>query len=296
MQEAAIPQTTQRPWLAFMHAAALALAAAHALRLWLSDGASSLPHGLHLLLYVHIIFSLIQGRFSGRLAWTWFWMILGFLVWQGIGFLQYIMPFDQLMFAATADPNIGPIVSKFFGNMNQMNISLPVFGMGIMLLLIGLNIGARFPARLEGLDSAARFLAIIAVLVMLTLIGLSLLSGKTESSAPFSLTIVPEWYLLPFYAGLRVIPSKESGVILMFAMLAAPVLAIFITRAKTNAKRIFKGILLALCIASMAALFSLGLEPAESNVIIATQIALVFYFAYFIIGPFITTKNGVAHA
>jgi ubiquinol-cytochrome c reductase cytochrome b subunit len=30
-------------------------------------------------------------------------------------------------------------------------------------------------------------------------------------------SIVPEWYLLPFYAILRAIPSKLGGVIMMFA-------------------------------------------------------------------------------
>ena len=98
--------------------------------------------------------------------------------------------------------------------------------------------------------------------------------------------IVPEWYFLPFYAILRAIPDKLGGVIAMFAC---------DRRAGLRAlARHLQGALDRLPARSTSSssgsswrsailLGWLGAKPAEGCYVIASQIATVYYFAYFLV-------------
>ncbi len=49
--------------------------------------------------------------------------------------------------------------------------------------------------------------------------------------------IVPEWYLLPFYAMLRAVPNKVAGVLVMFASLALLFVLPWLDTAKVRSMR-----------------------------------------------------------
>lgn len=99
------------------------------------------------------------------------------------------------------------------------------------------------------------------------------------------LSIVPEWYFLPFYAILRAIPSKEMGVLAMFGSL---VILFGLTIFQNNNLRSqkFKPVLRLLfwCfVFNFFFLLWLGAKPIAEPFIILGRISTALYFLYFII-------------
>ena len=97
--------------------------------------------------------------------------------------------------------------------------------------------------------------------------------------------IVPEWYLLPFYAILRSIPNKLLGVIAMFsAILAIMLLPVAdLGRSKGLQFRPLNKIAFYIFVANFLVLMQLGAKHVESPFIEFGQISTVLYFAYFIL-------------
>lgn len=97
--------------------------------------------------------------------------------------------------------------------------------------------------------------------------------------------IVPEWYLLPFYAILRSIPNKLLGVIAMFSailiLLAMPYTDL--SRLRGVQFRPLSKVALFIFIANFLILMLLGAKHVESPYIEFGQISTFLYFAYFLI-------------
>jgi ubiquinol-cytochrome c reductase cytochrome b subunit len=97
--------------------------------------------------------------------------------------------------------------------------------------------------------------------------------------------IVPEWYLLPFYAILRSIPNKLLGVIAMFGAL------LIITILPKTDLGLTKGfqfrplskLWFYIFVANFLILGILGAKHVESPFIELGQFATAFYFSYFLI-------------
>nr|YP_009454581.1 Cobp [Kazachstania sinensis]AUG33509.1 Cobp [Kazachstania sinensis] len=109
-------------------------------------------------------------------------------------------------------------------------------------------------------------------------------------------SIVPEWYLLPFYAILRSIPDKLLGVITMFGailvLLVLPLTDRSIVRGNTF--KVLSKFFFFLFIFNFILLGMLGQCHVEVPYIQMGQIATFIYFAYFlIIVPFISTIENV---
>ena len=103
--------------------------------------------------------------------------------------------------------------------------------------------------------------------------------------------IVPEWYLLPFYAILRSIPNKLLGVIAMFSALLALLVLPFTDLSKLRGIqfRPLSKIVFFIFIANFLILLQLGAKHVESPYIEFGQISTALYFAhFFVIIPFIT--------
>jgi ubiquinol-cytochrome c reductase cytochrome b subunit len=98
-------------------------------------------------------------------------------------------------------------------------------------------------------------------------------------------SIVPEWYLLPFYAILRSIPNKLLGVIAMFVailiLLALPILDPSKLRGITF-KPIMK-LLFWMFVANFLTLMVLGAKHVETPFIELGQICTFLYFAWFML-------------
>ena len=97
--------------------------------------------------------------------------------------------------------------------------------------------------------------------------------------------IVPEWYLLPFYAILRSIPNKLLGVIAMFSailiLLAMPFTDL--SRSRGIQFRPLSKIAFFIFIANFLILMQLGAKHVETPFIEFGQISTVLYFSHFLI-------------
>ena len=98
-------------------------------------------------------------------------------------------------------------------------------------------------------------------------------------------SIVPEWYLLPFYAILRSIPNKLAGVIAMFGALLILLILPITDRSiiRGNSFKIFSKYSFYVFIYVFILLGNLGSMHVEVPYILLGQIATVYYFAYFLI-------------
>lgn len=95
--------------------------------------------------------------------------------------------------------------------------------------------------------------------------------------------IVPEWYLLPFYAILRSIPNKLLGVVAMIcAILALLLLPIIdVSRSRGMQFRPLSKVAFFAFLANFLVLMQLGAKHVESPFIEFGQISTVLYFLYF---------------
>jgi len=103
--------------------------------------------------------------------------------------------------------------------------------------------------------------------------------------------IVPEWYLLPFYAILRSIPNKLLGVIAMFAALLVILAMPFtdLSKLRGNTFRPLTKIAFFIFVANFLLLMQLGAKHVESPFIEFGQISTFLYFAhFFLIIPFVS--------
>jgi ubiquinol-cytochrome c reductase cytochrome b subunit len=97
--------------------------------------------------------------------------------------------------------------------------------------------------------------------------------------------IVPEWYLLPFYAILRSIPNKLLGVIAMFSALLMLLILPFsdFSRSRGMQFKPLSKIAFYIFVANFLVLMQLGAKHVESPFIEFGQVSTVLYFSYFLI-------------
>jgi ubiquinol-cytochrome c reductase cytochrome b subunit len=103
--------------------------------------------------------------------------------------------------------------------------------------------------------------------------------------------IVPEWYLLPFYAILRSIPNKLLGVIAMFSALLIVLILPIVDLGKSKGLqfRPLSKIGFFIFVANFLILLQLGAKHVESPFVEFGQISTALYFSYFVIlVPFIS--------
>lgn len=103
--------------------------------------------------------------------------------------------------------------------------------------------------------------------------------------------IVPEWYLLPFYAILRSIPNKLLGVIAMIAAILILLIMPFtdVSKYRGIQFRPLSKIAFYVFVGNFLILMQLGAKHVESPFIEFGQISTVIYFAHFlIIIPFVS--------
>ena len=97
--------------------------------------------------------------------------------------------------------------------------------------------------------------------------------------------IVPEWYLLPFYAILRSIPNKLLGVIAMFSALLILLILPFTDLSKQRGMQ-FRPLsknFFWIFVANFLILMQLGAKHVESPFIELGQLSTILYFSYFLV-------------
>ena len=97
--------------------------------------------------------------------------------------------------------------------------------------------------------------------------------------------IVPEWYLLPFYAILRSIPDKLGGVICMFGSIGLLFVLPWLDTSRVRSctfRPVYKWFVFLLVI-DVLVLGYCGAHPPEGWFVVASRIGTAYYFFHFII-------------
>jgi len=97
--------------------------------------------------------------------------------------------------------------------------------------------------------------------------------------------IVPEWYLLPFYAILRAVPDKLAGVLLMFGAIAVLFFLPWLDTAKVRSGRyrpIFRYFYV-LFVIDCLILGYLGAQVPEGIYLFLSRVTTIYYFAFFLL-------------
>nr|YP_010951085.1 cytochrome b [Onygena corvina]WML69482.1 cytochrome b [Onygena corvina] len=286
------------------------------------------------LVYLHIGRGMYYGSYKSPRTLTWSIGIIIFIVMIVTGFLGYVLPYGQMsLWGATvitnlmsAIPWIGQDLVEFiWGGFSVNNATLNRFfslhfllpfilAALVLMHLIALHdtVGSGNPLGLSGnydrLPFAPYYIFKDLVTIFLFMLVLSIFVffmpnalGDCENyvmANPMQTppAIVPEWYLLPFYAILRSIPNKAAGVVLMLGailiLLALPVLDKSLIRGLQF--RPFSKIAFYIFIANFIILMLLGAKHVEDPFIIFGQISTILYFSYFIVLiPFVSELENV---
>ena len=97
--------------------------------------------------------------------------------------------------------------------------------------------------------------------------------------------IVPEWYLLPFYAILRSVPDKLGGVILMFGAIFILFVLPWLDTSKVRSA-VFRPIYRQfywIFVIDVLMLGYMGAMPAEGIYLVLARVGTIYYFLHFIV-------------
>ena len=97
--------------------------------------------------------------------------------------------------------------------------------------------------------------------------------------------IVPEWYLLPFYAILRAVPDKLFGVLLMFGSIVVLFFLPWLDTMKVRSARYrpFYKVFFFIFVLDCLLLGYLGAQVPEGVYLLLTRVSTFYYFAFFIL-------------
>ena len=136
------------------------------------------------------------------------------------------------------------------------------------------------------------FVAAVIIFYLPTMNGIFLEHDNFKPADPLQTPahIKPVWYFGTFYAILRAVPDKLTGVVLMFLAIALLFVLPWLDRSKVRSWRyrpIFKQMVILFAI-SFLVLMYLGGQPATATYTMFARIFTVIYFAFFIALPFVS--------
>ena len=299
-----------------------------------SNGASM----FFLAAYIHMFRGIYYGSYKSPREVLWILGVIIYLLMIATAFMGYVLPWGQMSFWAatvitnlfTAIPLVGksvstwlwggysvgdPTLNRFF----SLHYLLPFMIAGVVGLHVwALHVsGQNNPDGVEVRDVARDTLPFTPYATLKDVFGLSVflilyawfvfyipnLLGDADNyikANPLQTParIVPEWYLLPFYAILRAIPNKLIGVVALFSAIALLAFLPWLdTSPVKSAKyrpvfRVFFWAFVIVCVG----LGWLGSQEINDAYVLAARILAICYFAFFLIvlpllGLFETTKQ-----
>lgn len=279
--------------------------------------------------YLHIARGLYYGSFRSPRTLLWSIGVIIFILMMATAFLGYVLPYGQMsLWGATvitnllsAIPWIGQSLVEFiWGGFSVSNATLNrffslhyllpfVLAALVVMHLIALHThGSNNPLGITGnLDRIPfhpyfTFKDLVTVLFFILALSFFIFYAPNALGHPDNyimanpmqtpVSIVPEWYLLPYYAILRSIPNKLLGVIAMFAslliLLAMPVLDT--SRVRGSQFRPIMRFMFWVFSANFLILMWIGSQHPESPFLEIGQFATFLYFAWFL---FIVPLTGI---
>lgn len=275
------------------------------------------------IVYLHIGRGLYYGSYKAPRTLVWTIGTIIFILMMATAFLGYVLPYGQMsLWGATvitnlmsAIPWVGQDIVEFiWGGFSVNNATLNRFfalhfvlpfilAALVLMHLIALHdsAGSGNPLGVSGnldrLPFAPYFIFKDLVTIFIFIFVLSIfvffmpnVLGDSENyvmANPMQTppAIVPEWYLLPFYAILRSIPNKLLGVIAMFSAILALLTMSFtdLSMLRGIQFRPFSKIAFFIFIANFLILMQLGAKHVEPPFIGLGQICTLLYFAHFLI-------------
>ena len=278
-----------------------------------------------LAVYIHIFRSLYYGSYKSPREVIWIIGMIIYLLMMMTAFMGYVLPWGQMSFwGATvitslfsAIPLIGegitnwlwggyavanPTLTRFF----SLHYLLPFLILGLVILHIWalhipgnnnpIGIDVKKPSKdtvpfhpyivIKDLFALLMFLIVFAFFVFYSPNILGHSDNYIEANPLVTPAhIVPEWYLLPFYAILRSVPDKLLGVVAMFASIFILIILPWLDTSKIRSAvfrplyRQFYWIL----VIDVILLGYMGAMPAEGTYLLIARVATAYYFIHFLI-------------
>lgn len=273
-----------------------------------------------IIVYIHMFRGLYYGSYMYPREPLWCSGVIIFILMMATGFMGYVLPWGQMSFwGATvitnlfsAIPIIGqevvfwlwggfsvdnPTLNKLF----SIHYVLPFVIFGVMIIHLiflhehGSNNPLGFVARVDEI-SFIPYLTIkdmFSFFIFFMFFGVFVyfmpnVLGHSDNYIPANplvtpAHIVPEWYLLPFYAILRSIPSKLGGVVIMAGSMIVFLLLPFIVKSELRSSlfRPIYRILFWLFVIDTMLLGWIGGCPIKFPYYELGQFCTFFYFFYF---------------
>jgi len=272
--------------------------------------------------YAHIARGLYYGSYRSPRVLPWSIGVIILVLMMATAFLGYVLPYGQMsLWGATvitnllsAIPWIGQdFVQLVWGGFSVSNATLNRFfslhyllpfvlaALAAMHLLALHTHGSSNPLGISGNVDRLSFHPFFTfkdlVTIFLFLLTLSIFVfympnalGHSDNYIPANpmstpASIVPEWYLLPYYAILRSIPNKLLGVLAMFAslliLLVMPI--VDTSRIRGNQFRPLMKFFFWVFVANFFILMWIGSQHPNSPFVEVGQVATALYFSWFVV-------------
>ncbi len=278
-----------------------------------------------LAVYIHIFRSLYYGSYKSPREVIWIIGLIIYILMMATAFMGYVLPWGQMSFwGATVITNLfsaipivgesittwlwggysvdNPTLNRFY----SLHYLLPFLIFGLVVLHIwALHVpGNNNPVGIDVKKNSNETMPFHPYMVMKDLFALLLfifvflwfvffapnVLGHPDNYIEANplvtpAHIVPEWYLLPFYAILRAIPSKLGGVIFMFSAIFILMLLPWLDTSKIRSatfRPIYKK-LFWLLLFVVILLGYLGAKPPEGIYLVLSRLGTAYYFIHFLV-------------
>ena len=278
-----------------------------------------------LAVYIHIFRSLYYGSYKSPREVIWIIGMIIYFLMMATAFMGYVLPWGQMSFwGATVITNLFsaiPLVGESVTNwlwggyavdnptlirFYSLHYLFPFLIFGLVILHIWalhvpgnnnpIGIDLKKPSKdtvpfhpyivIKDLFALLIFLIVFAFFVFYSPNILGHADNYIEANPLVTPAhIVPEWYLLPFYAILRSIPDKLFGVIAMFAAIFVLVILPWLDTSKVRSaifRPLYKQFYWFL-VADVLILGYVGAMPAEGLYLLVARVATAYYFLHFLV-------------
>ena len=278
-----------------------------------------------LAVYIHIFRSLFYGSYKAPREIIWIIGIVIYLLMMAAAFMGYVLPWGQMSFwGATVITNLfsaiplvgegivtwlwggysvdNPTLTRFF----TLHYLIPFLIAGLVILHIWalhvpgnnnpVGIDIKKPSKdtvpfhpyivIKDGFALLMFMIVFAFFVFYTPNILGHADNYIEANPMVTPAhIVPEWYLLPFYAILRSVPDKLLGVVAMLSAILILAALPWLDTSKIRSavfRPLYKQFYWIL-VADVLILGYMGAMPAEGLYLLIARVATAYYFLHFLV-------------